>query len=328
MTPSPSAFASPIARSAPPTFSGHQTFVFRYPWLKKGVDALEKDPKIFRADDAIVRLGVGKNMVDSIRYWGLCTGVIEEAETAAEGRIKPLQVSEFGRRLLSDNGWDAYLEDDASLWLLHHRLVTNPTRATTWYFAFNLYPNAEFTKEGLRDALKRYAETHGGKARISDVSLDADVSCFVRTYLPGRRGLASTPEETFDCPLASLGLLVPIVPKKSDNGKKQATLYRFSSKQRPGLPPSVFAYALADFWNKHHARQETVSLREIVHGEGAPGRVFRLDEDATLGYLDGLAHVTNNALFFADTALVRQVVRREPVDPLTLLETYYDAHAA
>ncbi|MBC8136407.1 MAG: DUF4007 family protein [Fibrella sp.] len=57
-----------------PAFSGHQTFVFRYPWLKKGVDALTRDPAVFRSPDAIVRLGVGKNMVDAIRHWTLSTG--------------------------------------------------------------------------------------------------------------------------------------------------------------------------------------------------------------------------------------------------------------
>ena len=308
-----------------PTFSGHQTFVFRYPWLKKGVDALAKDAHIFRADDAIVRLGVGKNMVDSIRYWGLSTGVIEEFSSVGQSRSKSLQVSKFGRKLLLDGGWDTYLEDDASLWLLHYHLVTNPARATTWYFAFNLFGAAEFTKENLRDALKRYVDMHtGGKAKISDTSLDADVSCFVRTYLSGRRGSASTPEETFDCPLASLGLLTPIVRPKGDNGKKQATLYQFSIKPKPSLPALVFTYALVDFWKQHHSHQETLSLREIVYGDGAPGRVFRLDEDAVLSYLDALASHTKNALFFADTALVRQVVRRAPLaDPTTLLESYY-----
>lgn len=314
----------PSARTAfVPTFSGHQTFVFRYPWLKKGVDALDKDAHIFRADDAIVRLGVGKNMVDSIRYWGLSTGVIEEIPGTTD-RVKTLRVSDFGRRLLLDDGWDAYLEDDASLWLLHYRLVTNPLRATTWYFMFNRFSGAEFTKDGLRDALKRYADMQtGGKAKVSDASLDADVSCFVRTYLAGRRGLASTPEETFDCPLASLGLLVPIVRQKSEDNKKQATLYRFSNKPKPSLPASVFAYALADFWSKYHDHQETLSLREIVHGEGSPGRVFRLDEDAALAYLDALPLLTKGVMFFADTALIRQVVRRERVEPMTLLETYY-----
>ncbi|RYE14072.1 MAG: DUF4007 family protein [Rickettsiales bacterium] len=49
-----------------PNFSGHETFTFRYPWLKKGVDGLKGNPGIFQSDDAIVELGVGKNMVSSI----------------------------------------------------------------------------------------------------------------------------------------------------------------------------------------------------------------------------------------------------------------------
>ena len=303
-----------------PAFSGHQTFVFRYPWLKKGVDALAKDAAVFRAPDAIVRLGVGKNMVDSIRHWTLATGVVEEGD-ADGGRIKPLRVSDFGTRLLSSDGFDPYLEDDASLWVIHYHLVTNAARATTWYAAFNLLQTGEFTRESLAEGIKRFAEAAGGRAP-SDASLEADVSCFVRTYLPGRRGATSTPEETLDCPLAALGLLSAVAGRTSD-GKKRTPLYRFQNKPKPTLPPAVFAYALADFWAKKHNAQETLSLREIVHGEASPGRVFRLDEDATLAYLDTLDALTDGALRFADTALVRQVQRRGDVPPLPLLERYY-----
>ncbi len=308
-----------------PAFSGHQTFVFRYPWLKKGVDALSRDPAVFRSPDAIVRLGVGKNMVDAIRHWTLSTGVVEEAEVAGE-RARTLRVSELGRRLLANDGYDPYLEDDASLWVIHWNLTTNPARATTWYAVFNLLQPGEFTRESLLDGMKRFAESTG-RARASESSLEADVSCFVRTYLPGRRGATSTPEETLDCPLASLGLLTTVAGRTSD-GKKRTPLYRFQNKAKPTLPAAVFAYALADFWRKRHDAQETLSLREIVHGEASPGRVFRLDEDATLAYLDELSALTDGNLLFADTALVRQVARRGNVDPLALLERYYaDARA-
>src|SRR5579885_1940203 len=66
--------------SYPPTlaFSGHETFPFRYAWLKKGLDAAADDPAVFRRDEALTALGVGKNMVRSIRHWCLAAGVIEE----------------------------------------------------------------------------------------------------------------------------------------------------------------------------------------------------------------------------------------------------------
>ncbi len=50
-----------------PTFGGHEKFVFRYGWLKKGVDTLSKNPAVCKDDDALVVLGVGKYMVRSLR---------------------------------------------------------------------------------------------------------------------------------------------------------------------------------------------------------------------------------------------------------------------
>src|ERR1035437_1834804 len=60
------------------SFSGHETFVFRYGWLKKAYDAVRENPQSFGDDQAIVTLGVGKNMVRSIRHWALATGVLAE----------------------------------------------------------------------------------------------------------------------------------------------------------------------------------------------------------------------------------------------------------
>ena len=59
-------------------FSGHETFPFRYAWLKKGFDGLLRRPDVFGSDDAMVELGVGKNRVRSIRHWCLATRVLEE----------------------------------------------------------------------------------------------------------------------------------------------------------------------------------------------------------------------------------------------------------
>lgn len=51
-------------------FAGrHETFTPRYGWLKKGFDACAHNPHVFTDETAIEQLGVGKNMVQSIRYW-------------------------------------------------------------------------------------------------------------------------------------------------------------------------------------------------------------------------------------------------------------------
>ena len=108
------------------SFAGHETFAFRHFWLKKGVELINADPEVFQREDAIVRFGVGKNMVRSIRHWCLATRVAEEERGT---RLRRLRVTELGNRLLSDNGWDPYLEDDATLWLIHWNLASAGTRA-------------------------------------------------------------------------------------------------------------------------------------------------------------------------------------------------------
>ena len=140
------------------------------------------------------------------------------------------------------------------------------------------------------------------------------MSCFIRTYVAVKRGPASTIEETLACPLTSLNLITEV---------EGTDRYRFNNGPKPGLPAAIFAYALIDAWDRHHPGQETLSLREILHGEGSPGRVFRLDDDAVLAYLDQVHEVTMGRLRFSDTAMIRQVVRSEPIRPKEVLDAYY-----
>ena len=47
------------------TFGRHQTFALRYSWLSKGFHSLKQKTNVFDADDSVVVLGVGRNMVSS-----------------------------------------------------------------------------------------------------------------------------------------------------------------------------------------------------------------------------------------------------------------------
>ena len=51
-------------------FGRHETFHLRFAWLSKGFAAFQANSDLFEdLDSATVTLGVGKNMVQSIRYW-------------------------------------------------------------------------------------------------------------------------------------------------------------------------------------------------------------------------------------------------------------------
>ncbi|WP_238845595.1 DUF4007 family protein [Nostoc edaphicum] len=116
-----------------PIFANHETFHPRFGWLKKGFDTAKKNPDIFSQDDAPVRLGVGKNMVRAIRYWCSAFKIIDKNNLPTV----------FGEKLLGDNGWDTYLEDPASLWLLHWNLLKPRCDAAAWYYIFRTYALTE-----------------------------------------------------------------------------------------------------------------------------------------------------------------------------------------
>src|SRR5258708_5188546 len=141
------------------SFSGHETFPFRFPWLKKGFDAVLQDGNVFLRDDAITTLGVGKNMVRSIRHWCLTAGILAEYRDDG-GALRP---TDLGTLLLPGDGLDPYLEDPATLWVLHWQVASNRTRAATWFWTFSHFHEPEFTREALGSALFRWTQTLPGK---------------------------------------------------------------------------------------------------------------------------------------------------------------------
>lgn len=297
----------PFTRS----FSGHETFALRYFWLKKGVDELISDPEAFQSDDAIVRFGVGKNMVRSIRHWCLASRVIEEE---IDTRRKRLQPTFIGKRLLTDDGWDPFMEDEATLWLIHWNLASKDTRIATWYLGFNRFHEYGFTRETMVDYLSRTVKTLGWN-NIPNATIKRDVDCFVHMYL--MRGKNGTNKgELSECPLTSLGMLVE---ETSDQR------LRFSFGPKASLPAAIFAYALAEFWNRECPERKTLDFQEIMQSEGSPALIFRLDRDSVLCYLDELGHITSGGMVFEDTAIVRCVVKTDelPLDSLSYLEAYY-----
>lgn len=65
---------------------------------EKGAGLIREAPGGFLADDAGVRLGVGKNMVESIKHWRLQTGLLKDSEATGS-----LRIAELGRFLFGED---------------------------------------------------------------------------------------------------------------------------------------------------------------------------------------------------------------------------------
>jgi hypothetical protein len=285
-------------------------------WLPKAVKYVGEDSENFNRDDALVRLGVGKNMVKSMRHWGLACGVLEERAITGS-RLKKLAVSEFGTKLFSPEGWDPYLEDAATPWLLHWELAAHPARATTWFWVFNQCPQPEFTKDELVGWLLAFAEQTNA-TRTSEASLRRDIDVFLRCYAAGKASRSEPLEESLECPLVELELV-------REFGQRGTYLLRRGDQ--PSLPDAVFAYALGRFIERSESSARTLALEDVAYAPGSPGRVFCLSEDALLLRLEALESATKGGIVFDETAGLRQILLKRALDPMKLLADYYRSAA-
>ena len=295
------------------TFSGHESFPFRNTWLTKGVTAFAEDPTIFSKDEAMVILGVGKNMVQSIRHWCLVTRMLEEDPAIKNNRGRHLRPTAIARRLfITAGGWDRYLEDTGTLWLIHWLLATNSEKATTWYYAFNELNRPDFSRRMLEQSIAGYA-SRVANVRASQDTLKRDVDIFVRTYVGTRPSLDKMIEDSLDCPLSELGL---IFENPLENH------LAFARGPKDTLPDEVIIYALSEY-ARGKSGQRTLSFEELAYGPMGPGRVFRLDEASLAERLDRLGTLTDEAWQFTETAGYKQVLLTSNVDPIAILGRYY-----
>lgn len=304
-------------------FAGHETFPCRYGWLKKSFDAVagKGGSNVFAPDTAIADFGVGKNMAVSMKHWALALGIVG---VAANDRSKSVSfnTTELGRLIFM--GHDPYLEDTASLWLLHWRLVSSPGRATAWYFAFNEFNDPYFTRETLVSRLAARLDDlrHSGRlagGRITPATLARDADCLIRTYLPKGGGKA---DDGLECPFVELGLLSAL----PGGGAVQ-----FRRGPKPSLPDEVFAHALVEFWQNRYGRRGSLSVETVAHEAGSPGRAFLLDEESVAERLERIDASTGGDLAWDEGAGIRQVSAKTMIGtltPLSGIERMYSRSAA
>ncbi|MDE0484510.1 MAG: DUF4007 family protein [Candidatus Poribacteria bacterium] len=300
-----------------PSFSGHQTFPFRYTWLKKGVDAVMDNPNVFTDDDAPVTLGVGKNMVRSIRHWCLTANLIKKIGKSSD-HSEGFEAADFGKVIFDDQkGRDKYLENPVTLWWIHWQIATNREHAATWCWAFNFVNYPEFSRDSLmKDLTDWIKQQEYIRKQPSENTIKHDVSCFIRTYCLSRSTVSTIIEDTFDCPLVELDLIRE-VPNENR--------YQFNLGAKPSLNEPMLAFAITDFWNRWFPNnRNTLSVSEIMYSKFSPGQVFKLDENSVVMCLEKLQAITEGAMTYDETAGLKQISRHENLDLLELLKKVYE----
>jgi Protein of unknown function (DUF4007) len=298
----------------PVKFSGHESFACRYAWLPKALQAIQSYPKVFADEDqAMVELGVGKNMVRSIRFWVEASGMARPAQTG-------LEPTALGQLIFGAKGLDPFMEDIQTLWLIHWNLATqveDPLFA--WVFLFSRWHEPEFTESAVLKAFAKEAE--GMSRKLSPVTLQQHLQVFLHTYVPTRGRKGDIAEDNLDCPLTELEMLIKIGEREGQT--RREPVYAFRREEKPSISAELFAYCVNDFWEKMFPNERTLSVRTLVNGLASPGQVFKIPEEDIFARLKDLSAATGGCLKYSESAALPQIHRTGSIDGGRLLVRAY-----
>jgi len=253
-------------------FSGHESFACRYAWLPKAFRFLAEEPDLFADDEAVMlNLGIGKNMVKSLRFWVEVMGVAQP-----QNRGRNFLLTHFATDLFAEDGLDPYIEDLRTQWLLHWKLSSRREGAPfAWDYLIGHWPYPEFTRSEALSAFRHESKRLGWAH--SETTLAQHLDVFLHSYL-SNRGPSVGIEDSLDGPLVDLNFLLAIGQRKADSGRWEP-VYGFRREAKPEIPAALFDYCLMDFWSRFSPHETTLPLRTIALAPCSPGQVFKLTED-------------------------------------------------
>lgn len=104
---------------------------------------------------------------------------------------------------------------------------------------------------------------------------------------------------------------------------RREPIYAFRRDEKPDITPELFIYCLQDFWEKWYGAEATLPLREVAHGHGSPGQVFKLPEEDVRARVAGLAELSDGLFAYSESASLQQVRRNLPTASADLLKGVY-----
>ena len=243
-------------------FSGHESFICRTFWSKKGYDFIANGNE-FSKEEAVIELGVGKNMVTSISFWLKALGLVEKNNVP----------SRLGGELFNrETGYDQYIEDIGTIWLLHYQLIkTNFASIYSLFFNEFRKERVEFTLEQLDNFLKRKC-LQVNKNLYNENTISRDISVLIRNYImPNYKVSKGEFEEEMSGLFKELKLLDKSIIKNQD--KKTREYYSIESSSRNDLPAHIVLFTILD----QNPESTSIILNDLEKGVDSPELVFALN---------------------------------------------------
>ena len=278
------------------TFSGHESFPCKTLWLKKGYDFVVAGND-FNSPEAVVGLGVGKNMVASIRFWLKAFGVTDNDK-----------ITWLGDYLFDEiSGKDKYLEDIATLWLLHFNLLFSE-EATLYkmFFCGVQRERTHFEREQILTYVKLRMAEAGKMTLFNENTVKKDIGVLLQNYTLPRKPQSN---EDFSSLLMDLDLI-----RQNSEGKG----YYINVDGKRQVTKEVFLYGLLQL--KEQEGDNTIAFDTI---QEKVGLAFCMQDYETIEMLKQLASEYSQYFAYSDVAGIKQVQFVKDLDAKQVLDNYY-----
>lgn len=275
------------------SFSGHETFQCKSLWLKKGYDFI-KEGASFNSDTAVIDLGVGKNMVSAIRYWMRAFGM------TVDDKLTPIAFYIFDE----ETGKDPFIEDLATLWLLHYMLnASNEASIYPLFFVEFQREKKEFSREQLFAFLKRKCSEKGDPNSYNDNTIKKDIGVLLQNYLVPDESKAY---EEFLVLLIDLNLITV--------SEKNLYSINYDTKQR--FIPEILLYAILD----QKGNTKVIPYDELLE----IALIFCLTQSELDEILKVLEDKFPKDIRFTDDSGIKQLLFLGEMDKYSVLDKYYE----
>ena len=277
---------------------GHESFCIREGWLSKGLHAVRENPKVFSKSQGADVLGVGTNMVKSIRYW------LKASALAVEQTGKGMQLTEFGQLVYQ---YDPYMEDIFTLWCIHLNIVKQAELATSWYLFFSDFMLEEFKREDVEEFLRMELEKYTMQEEINARAVKEDCNVLLQMYARDPKKEVD-PEDKINSPLEKLGII-----------RKNGQVYRRVQPDLERFPEEVVCYLLQGIWKDTTA----LNIDNFYHGPLGVYKTLGLSMSAyqdCLAILERKEYIDINRTAGLDMIYKKQELTREEI-----VRRYYEA---
>lgn len=238
-------------------FKRHESFYIRDGWFQKALMFIISHPNMNIFSDGVRNLGIGSNMVKSLKYWLTVSGIIKSG-------TKYTELTDFGR-LIADK--DPYFENNFTWWIIHFNICKNDLNAPLFNSIFNSNISS-FTKNDIIKYCEDKLNIESANGPIKKDYLDTDTSICLKSYIA--ENIDINPEDNYVCPLSSLKL----IKKNKDVFVKTKPVYK-------DLSYLIIYYALIANY-----KSKSFIIEDVMNQENSPFKIFNLDKNSLLQYLD------------------------------------------